>query len=272
MSDFRPNWLVLHDYGKEPTSDFNPYNALVYGGKVRYRDPNNPYGVRAPHAYKLNGDSVGLAWGGPVGGQPNPEDLALLKAEYEKVKALYPEIVAEGHGEAFARTKGTPQQASKNGRDLIEAAWRKELLGVPGVAPPAGVEPITQKADIGLLPIANRGIAFGHPNATPPPVPASVMASGPSPPPTPSASPSLPTPAGAFQMPGLASLGKGAAGLAGAFGGGGEDDQAMQKANAQGLEESERAAMAALQAMMKRPKRTMANTMAPIDERLGAFA
>jgi lysozyme len=101
-------------------------------------------------------------------------------------------------------------------------------------------------------------------------VASSAFTSPNTPPPTTSGGTGL---AGAFQMPGLASMGKAASGLAGAFGGGGEDDQAMQKANAKGLEESERAAMAALQSMMKRPKRTMANTMAPIeDKRLGAFA
>lgn len=257
MSDFRPKWLVLHDYGGVPKGDapFNPYNALVHNGKVIYRDPANPYGVKAPHAFGLNNESVGLSWGGPVGGTPSEDDLALLKAEHEKVKALYPGIVAEGHGEAYARTKGTPQQASKNGRDLIEASWRKALFGETG-AP-------TQIASAPTQPptMAARAMTAGHPNATSPQSPAPLPVANKAPPKTPEP--------GLFQTPGLAGLGKSIGAFTDMLGGGGEQNNDMSKAlaqaNDQGLSESERAAMAALDMVRKRERRSMT-------PRMGAFA
>lgn len=281
MSDFRPKWLILHDYGGAPKGEapFNPYNALVHNGKVIYRDPSNPYGVRAPHAYKLNGESVGLSWGGPVGGQPSQEDLALLRSEYEKVKALYPDIGVEGHGEAYARTKGTSQQASRDGRDLIEASWRSSLLGVPGVAPPAQAN----QASVEPRPVAHRGITQNHPdkvtslamNSGSAGVPPTGMAGlsgsvhrtpSPSVAPPPAASPQI---AGAFKTPGLGSIASGIGAFAKGLGGGGEgDDTARQLAemNQNMLSDADRQSQAALDLVRKRDKLRMKPTMG-----VGAF-
>src|SRR5690349_14486468 len=67
-SGFNPSYAVLHDYGSSPANSpntFIPYNALVFpDGTVRYRNPDNPYGTQAPHAYQLNPNSVGLAYAG----------------------------------------------------------------------------------------------------------------------------------------------------------------------------------------------------------------
>lgn len=131
MSGFKPEYLILHDYGGTPKGDapFNPYHALIAGGRKIYRDPANPYGAPAPHAYKLNPRSIGLSWGGPVGGTPSEDDLRLIREEVEAIKAKYPGIKIKSHGEAFAETKGTPYQASRDGRGLEEAAWRRFLDG-----------------------------------------------------------------------------------------------------------------------------------------------
>lgn len=149
MDPFQPEYLILHDYGGTPglNPKFNPYHALVSGGGISYRNPQNPYGQAAPHAYKLNPRSIGLSWGGPVGGNPSKEEFALLKKEYDAIKKQFPNIKVLSHGEAYQQTRGTGQQASKHGRGLEEAAWRQFLEG--GVYDPGTNTP---------LPVSQRGI------------------------------------------------------------------------------------------------------------------
>lgn len=190
MADFRPRYLVLHDYGTPSDPGYslsktanNPYHALVYpDGTVRYRNPDNPYGVTAPHAYRLNDQSVGLSYAGPVGGQPTEAGLNAIRVEYDKIKALYPGIEALSHGEAYQRTRGTDQQASRDGRGLDEASWRSTLLQpkpepqvmaggittsrVPDIIAPAIDQP---------RPMAERAMTFGVPK------PAPTLTAGPTP-------------------------------------------------------------------------------------------
>lgn len=132
---YQPKYLVLHDYGQTPVGwkpgtplGHNPYHALVHGGQVQYRDPNNPYAAPAPHAYKLNPQSIGLSWAGPVGAMPDEKDLAILRAEVERIKQQFPGIKVMSHGEAYAM-KGQIPQASKDGRGMAEASWRHALGG-----------------------------------------------------------------------------------------------------------------------------------------------
>ena len=149
---FQPEYLILHDYGGSPgaTPSFNPYHTLVSGGRVNYRDAKNPYGKPAPHAYKLNPKSIGLSWGGKVGGMPSKEEFALIKQEYDAIKKQFPNIKVMSHGEAYQQTRGTGQQASRAGRGLEEASWRKFLQGdvpyEPGTVTPAGPTPMGQRS------------------------------------------------------------------------------------------------------------------------------
>lgn len=171
MNRFTPEYLILHDYGGKPSS-FNPYHALVTGGQVRYRYPDDPYGQSAPHAFKLNPRSIGLSWGGAVGGTPDAADLEALRREVAAIKAKFPGIKIKSHGEAYAETKGTPYQASRDGRGLEEAAWRRFLDGTgpmptapetaAGGAPPVSARGLTAYA--GLTPPAAPPVA---PNPTP---------------------------------------------------------------------------------------------------------
>lgn len=149
MAGFEPRYLILHDYGKMPEGDvaFNPYHALIARGQKKYRYPANPYGASAPHAYQLNPYAIGLSWGGPVGGMPDQKDLDLLRAEYRAIKEKYPNIQVLSHGEAFAR-RGEIPRASKLGRGLEEASWRKLLetdAPAPVGATPAAV-PVSQRS------------------------------------------------------------------------------------------------------------------------------
>lgn len=130
---WRPTHLIYHDYGVKPGIDLsktadNPYHALVYpDGTIRYRNEKDPYGGPAPHAAGMNGTSIGLSYAGVYGEQPTPQGLAALQRERENILKRFPDLTAESHGEAYKRTKGTPQQASVKGRDLKEASWRTAL-------------------------------------------------------------------------------------------------------------------------------------------------
>jgi hypothetical protein len=132
-SGFNPSHVVLHDYGGTPKNEdgvFNPYHTLVFpDGSVRYRNPDNPYGAPAPHAYKFNPYSVGLSYAGQVGSTPTPEAMSALRGEYGKIKQQFPDIQTLGHGEAYAQTRNTDRQASRDGRELQEASWRTNLNG-----------------------------------------------------------------------------------------------------------------------------------------------
>lgn len=135
MADFRPRYLLLHDYdypeGRMPKNEdgmFNPYNALVFpDGSVRYRNKEDPYGRSAPQAFRLNDDSVGLSYMGRSGETPTEAAMKALQAEVDKVRQKYPDIKVESHGQAYERTKGTAKQASRSGRGLDEASWRVNI-------------------------------------------------------------------------------------------------------------------------------------------------
>ena len=179
MSGFQPKYLLLHDYGQMPegfkpgqTLGFNPYHAVVAGGKLQYRYPDNPYGRTAPHAYNLNPQSIGLSWGGPVGGTPSAADLALLKAEYDNILRQFPGIKVLSHGEAFEKRKEGLPRASKLGRGLEEASWRKFLRdGVPFPGDLASEPSLVGGPTLvreGATPVGMRGITQGHPAAARP--------------------------------------------------------------------------------------------------------
>lgn len=129
---FDPRRIVYHDYGGHPDGSkegvFNPYHVLVFpNGTVRYRNPDNPYGGKAPHAFMLNNTSLGLSYAGDVGERPTPEAMRALQQEYEKIQSRFPGIPGYGHGE-------TGWVGSKNGREMKEASWRDrvgELSNVP---------------------------------------------------------------------------------------------------------------------------------------------
>ena len=168
-SGFQPKTVIFHDYGGTPKNSdgmHNPYNALVFpDGTVRYRNPSDPYGVKAPHAYKMNNSSVGIAYAGPVGSKPTPEALATLQKEYDTVRQMFPGISHLGHGEAYQKTKGSAEQASKDGRDLIEASWRAQIQTASGSAP----------AQSGPVPMAQRGLTQ-YAGLTPPANPSQGLA------------------------------------------------------------------------------------------------
>ena len=98
---WRPNTLVLHDYAGTPANKdgvFNPYHALVFpDGSIRYRNPSDPYGAPAPHAYKLNPESIGLSYAGPVGSQPTAAAMETLRREAQKGGSMFPGIRPIGH-------------------------------------------------------------------------------------------------------------------------------------------------------------------------------
>lgn len=151
---FQPKYLILHDYGTNNAYGggnigFNPYHALVRGGQVQYRYPDNPYGQSAPHAYRLNPQAIGLSWYGPSGGKPNEADLAALKSEVARIKQQFPDIQVMSHGQAYVN-RGSLPQASKLGRGLDEAAWRS-ALGF-------GDAPAMTDVPQGPTPMAQRGL------------------------------------------------------------------------------------------------------------------
>lgn len=167
MSGWKPNYLIYHDYGGTPTNTegvFNPYHALVFpDGSIRYRNPQYPYGSKAPHAYRLNGEAIGLSYAGPVGSTPTPEALETLRRENAKLQQMFPGIKGMGHGEAFEATKGTPRQASRDGRELMEASWRASLAGEPMAGPNVPSEPVPMQ-NRGLTTFAGLTQAVAQPN------------------------------------------------------------------------------------------------------------
>lgn len=183
---FNPNYVVFHDYG-DPASkigSFNPYNALVMpDGSVRYRDPANPYGSKAPHSADLNPNSVGLAYGGPVGSKPTPEGLASLQSEFDKIRSQYPDIKGVGHGQAFNNHElnSFPYRATNDpkGRDVVEATWRQDLTG-PVLAPTQRqATMLANNSQFPRAPVAERGLATVAGLAPPPVVPPQVASNAP---------------------------------------------------------------------------------------------
>ena len=148
--DFKPSNLIFHDYGGSPANAdgvFNPYHALVFpDGNIRYRNPSNPYGGKAPHAYKMNPESIGLSYAGPVGSKPTPQALATLRKETAKIAQMFPGIQPMSHGQAFNATKGTAKQASKLGRGLDEASWRSNIVYGPPAPGQSEPQPATPMA------------------------------------------------------------------------------------------------------------------------------
>lgn len=176
MSDFTPGNVILHDYGGTPRNEdgvFNPYHTLVFpDGSVRYRYPDAPYGQPAPHAYRMNPESIGLSYAGQVGATPTPEAMTSLRREYEAIQRQFPGIRTLSHGEAYNATRGTPRQASRAGRGLDEAAWRQQLLAPQ--APSQWANPTLNTAGVvttaaapaaAPVPLAERAMTFGHPAA-----------------------------------------------------------------------------------------------------------
>ena len=145
---WKPNHVIYHDYGGNPKNEdgvFNPYHALVFpDGSIRYRNPNDPYGQKAPHAYKMNSDAIGLSYAGPVGSEPTPQALETLRRENARIQQMFPGIKGMGHGEAYQATKGTNRQASRDGRDLVEASWRSNLGAQQQAAQQAPQAPMGQ--------------------------------------------------------------------------------------------------------------------------------
>lgn len=130
----RLNKIILHDSAGHPGNEINrvmPYHATVFpDGTVHYRDPADPYGAEAPHAFRQNPEAVGIGYSGPSGGQPTPEGMRALQIEIERANKrsgrLEP-LPTFGHGEIDAIAKRNPfdiNRASRDGRPLTEASWR----------------------------------------------------------------------------------------------------------------------------------------------------
>src|SRR6056300_1633427 len=142
---YNPNSIIFHEYGTpkvdkrtgkpfvlSKTAKF-PYHVLVYpDGTVRYQNPKDPWGRKAQHAAGSNPNSIGIAYAGPVGGKPTPAGLAALQAEAYKASEWMKSRGVKnpkwwGHGEAYKATKGTPQQASKDGRSVVEGTYYRDF-------------------------------------------------------------------------------------------------------------------------------------------------
>jgi len=163
MAEFKPKYMVLHDYGGTPKNSdgmFNPYHTLVFpDGSKRYRYPENPYGQKAPHAHKFNPESVGLSYAGQVGSMPTEAALATLRAEAADIQKRFPGIQQLSHGEAYNQTRGTSRQASRDGRGLDEASWRTKLPSsasdIPAPAPQGGMFASAPKNNEGIVSTAS---------------------------------------------------------------------------------------------------------------------
>ena len=122
--------VVLHDRGgKYPGNSPYHLEVLPDGSIVNHWRANQ----KEPHAYKFNPYSLGVAYGGKVGETPTPEALETLKFITSKLREQNPDWRFRSHGEVFQDTRGTEQQASRDGRGLEEASWRANL-GAPPVA------------------------------------------------------------------------------------------------------------------------------------------
>lgn len=148
FNNFNPDWLIYHDSHGSPENEKRqrmPYHVTVFpDGTVNYRDPGNPYGSPAPHAFGMNPRSLGLAYSGPVGGMPTPEGMRALQQEYEKIQARFPGMPGMGHGEAFEEHKRNPfaiARPSRDGRSIEEASWRGGVGDLSNV-PASGLRPL----------------------------------------------------------------------------------------------------------------------------------
>jgi hypothetical protein len=129
--------IVLHDREGRYTPSLAPYHIEVTrDGKIMHHYRANQI---APHAFRYNRYSIGVAYGGYSGEIPSKEALRALEYIVTGLRRYNPRWRIESHGEAFARTKNTKFRASKHGRSLLEAAWREKLRIVgyrPAIAVP----------------------------------------------------------------------------------------------------------------------------------------
>jgi hypothetical protein len=122
--------VVLHDRGgKYPGNSPYHLEVLPDGSIVNHWRSNQ----KAPHAYKFNPYSLGVAYGGQVGETPTLEAQETLKFITGKLREQNPDWRFRSHGEVFRDTRGTDAQASRDGRGMEEASWRSNLGG-PEVA------------------------------------------------------------------------------------------------------------------------------------------
>jgi hypothetical protein len=126
--------VILHDYGGYANPrNFAPYHISVTPeGEILERYGSNE---RAPHAFGMNPHSWGVSYAGPVGSTPTPEAMSALQSVAGGLRASNPNLRFRGHGEAFQDTRGTPLQASRDGRMLAEASWRNQLFDQPQQPP-----------------------------------------------------------------------------------------------------------------------------------------
>ena len=181
---------VFHDYGQTPARGFQrgaflPYHIVVdQAGRLilSYR-----LDQVAPHAFHYNPRSIGIAYGAPVGTELTPEAR-------ETMTWLAANMPAGGrretHGEAYERTRGTPQQASAQGRGMDEA---RSWVGIFRNEAPPSAPTVTAAATEprGLIPFT-----ASHPAAVPTAAP-SPQTAAPSPfrSIVPAPQPAAPTPA-----------------------------------------------------------------------------
>lgn len=148
--------IVLHDYGITPSqrggvTGFNPYNVLVMpGGRVQTRSLTAP----APHAVGYNRNSLGVAWGGPVGSRPDEASIRALRQQIDDLVRQNPGAKILTHGEADKlHGRGLGPRASVKGRGLDEASgWIGELAYGPPRQGERYVLPVNARRPEGLTP------------------------------------------------------------------------------------------------------------------------
>jgi N-acetylmuramoyl-L-alanine amidase len=124
--------IILHDRGGSYPGH-SPYHLEVLpdGRIMNHWDSDQ----RAPHAAGMNPHAYGVSYGGQVGSTPTKEAMESLDHIIGNLLKQNPGLKVESHGQAYARTKGTPLQASKDGRGLEEASWRHNLGGATSPQP-----------------------------------------------------------------------------------------------------------------------------------------
>lgn len=178
----RINKIILHDTAGHPANEINrvmPYHTTVFpDATAHYRNPADPYGEEAPHAYRQNPEAIGIAYSGASGGRPTPEGMRALQLEIERANKrsgrLTP-LPTYGHGEIDDMARRNPfdiRRASRDGRPITEASWRDRANELHQV-PEAGLQPLSLLKDDPLslpasAPIAvARASPFAAPDTTP---------------------------------------------------------------------------------------------------------
>lgn len=99
---------------------------------------------RAPHAFRANDRSLGVAYAGKSGQRPTAEARKSLQFVYNGLKKALPKVPWLGHGEAFRKFQKAEfaVRPSRQGRPVQEASgWLNDLrkanqkAGVPDVPP-----------------------------------------------------------------------------------------------------------------------------------------